>query len=340
MSRLIELKKQYPELTLSFFDIMVRMDTSKSYKYLPMMCKIFSNRFDVKEAWKNDDYLPKALEEMRSNFQEKGINCDELSDNQIYVLQNLTDLVSNDTFSILSNFIKYLDKGLIDNKDVTSYDGLDSLRSAVNMATIKEFNKELESQVVKEYEDDKWVVVRPLTFSASAKYGANTRWCTTYQKEKQYFEKYWRRGILIYFINKHTGYKFAGFKDITGGDEFSFWNQEDSRVDYLNVEADDYLFSVVKRIFKSELTNKNLCTNEIQEQVHEECIESYEKGLRVVPMEMTVPDVDRMAQEISDEIDMEVISRLRQAANQYNQSMIPVPAPPLQDLTEVPTMRG
>jgi hypothetical protein len=330
MSRLIELKKQYPELNLSFFDIMVKMDTSKSYKYLPMLCKIFSNRFDVKEAWKNDEYLPKALVEMRSNFKEKGINCDELSDNQLYFLQNLTDLISPDTFNILSNFIKYLDKGLIDNKDVTSYNGLDSLRSAVNMATIKEFNKELESQVVKEYEDDKWVVVRPLTFSASAKYGANTRWCTTYQKEKNYFEKYWRRGILVYFINKHTGYKFAGFKDITGGDEFSFWNQEDSRVDYLNVEADDYLFSVVKKIFKSEFTNKNLCDNEIQEQVHEECIESYEKGLRVVP---NVPDVDRMAQEISDEVEIQIIDRLREAANQYNQSMV-------QNLSEVQTMRG
>jgi len=338
MSRLIELKKQYPELNLSFFDIMTRMDTSKSYKYLPMLCKIFANRFDVKEAWKKEHNLQEIVKEMKHNIQDKGISNDDLTDNQNFVLQNLTDLISNDTFNILNSFIKYLDRGLIDNKDVTSYKDLESLRAAVNMATIKEFNKELEGQIIKEYEDDRWVVVRPLTFSASAKYGANTRWCTTYQKEKNYFEKYWRRGILVYFINKITGYKFAGFKDITGGDEFSFWNQEDSRTDYLNIEVDDYMFSVVKRIFKSDSTNKTLCSNEIQEQVHEECIEQYESKMRLVEMTPPPPmevEVARMANEIQEEVDTQVMNRLMDAVSRYNEAMTEP-----QDLTEVPRMRG
>ena len=77
-----------------------------------------------------------------------------------------------------------------------------------------------------------------------------------------------------------------------------------------------------------------MCDNEIQEQVHEECIETYEKGMRVVP------DVPRMAQEISDEIDVEVINRLRRAADQYNEALNIVPVTQAQDLTEVPTMRG
>jgi hypothetical protein len=142
---------------------------------------------------------------------------------------------------------------------------------------MKELTKDLEGQVIKEYEDERWVVVRPLTFSASAKYGASTRWCTTYQREKNYFEKYWRRGILVYFINKQTGYKFAGYKGLEGDSEFSFWNAEDNRTDYLEVEADDYLFPIVRKIFKSEQTNKNLCSDEIQEQVHTECLTGYEK---------------------------------------------------------------
>jgi ribulose bisphosphate carboxylase small subunit len=82
---------------------------------------------------------------------------------------------------------------------------------------------------------------------------------------------------LVYFINKKTGYKFAGYKGLLGGDEFSFWNSEDNRVDYLDVDADDYLFPIVRRIFKSTSTNKNLCSDEIQEQVHKECIQAYEK---------------------------------------------------------------
>ena len=85
------------------------------------------------------------------------------------------------------------------------------------------------------------------------------------------------KGILVYFINKITGYKFAGFKGIDGDSEFSFWNAEDSRVDYLDIDADDYLFPIVRKIFKSEYTNKNLSSDDIQQQVHDECLTSYEK---------------------------------------------------------------
>ena len=53
---------------------------------------------------------------------------------------------------------------------------------------MKELAKELEGQIIKEYEDEKWVALRPLTFSSSAKYGSSTRWCTTYQKEKNYLQ--------------------------------------------------------------------------------------------------------------------------------------------------------
>jgi hypothetical protein len=77
---------------------------------------------------------------------------------------------------------------------------------------MKEITKDLEGQIIKEYEDEKWVVVRPLTFSASAKYGASTRWCTTYQKEKNYFEKYWRRGIWFTSLTKRLVTNLQGIK--------------------------------------------------------------------------------------------------------------------------------
>ena len=51
MSRLDELKKQYPELNVTMFDMMARLDASKSYKYLPLMCKIFGSRFNPKKLW-------------------------------------------------------------------------------------------------------------------------------------------------------------------------------------------------------------------------------------------------------------------------------------------------
>ena len=55
MSRLDELKKQYPEMNITFFDVMTRLDVSKSYKYLPLMCKIFGERWNPKKVWHKDD---------------------------------------------------------------------------------------------------------------------------------------------------------------------------------------------------------------------------------------------------------------------------------------------
>jgi hypothetical protein len=183
--------------------------------------------------------------------------------------------------------------------------------------------KELEGQVIKEFEDEKWVAVRPLTFSASSKYGSSTRWCTTYQREKNYFEKYWRKGILVYFINKQTGYKFAGYKGLDGDSEFSFWNAEDSRIDYLDVNADDYLFPIVRRIFKSEMTNKNLSSDEIQEQVHSECILSYEKmRIQFRGDEMDGPVEIQQPTEESQEMDInEMRERLVEATRETHNNV-------------------
>ena len=277
MSRINELKKQYPELNITMFDLMVRLDTTKTHKYLPLMCKIFGKRFNAKEMWHKDE-LSMGLLELQSNLINKGISTDGLTDNQMFYLSNyITENFTIETYHTLNLFMEYMDKNMIEKNDVTSYKDIDDIRGVVTLAAMKGLTKELEGQVIKEYEDEKWVIVRPLTFSASAKYGSSTRWCTTYQKEKNYFEKYWRRGILVYFINKETGYKFAGYKGLDDDSEFSFWNAEDSRVDYLDVDTDDYLFPIVRKIFKSEFTNKTLCSDEIQIQVYTECISVYEK---------------------------------------------------------------
>jgi hypothetical protein len=298
MSRLDELKKQYPELNVTLFDMMTRIDTSKSYKYLPLLCKIFGQRFNPKNIWYKDDYTNYLLD-LQSNLINRGISTDGLTDNQMYYISNyFAEHFSNDTYQTIKEFMEYMERGQIENKDVTSYKDIESVRGAVTLASIKEYTKDLEGQIIKEFEDEKWIAVRPLTFSASAKYGASTRWCTTYQREKNYFEKYWRRGILVYFINKQTGYKFAGFKGLDGDNEFSFWNAEDSRIDYLDVNADDYLFPIVRKIFKSENTNKNLCSDEIQEQVHMECLRPYEKMRIEFADEMVQPREPEPIQEM------------------------------------------
>jgi hypothetical protein len=257
---------------MTIFDLFKRIDTTSTYKYFPLLCKIFGKRFNFLNQYDNNKVSKDIRKlEIHETLLGKGIATDGLTENELFYLHFIMDYFNDDSYFTIKDFMYYMEKNQIENKDVTSYSTIDDLRSAITLASVKELTKELESQVVKEYEDDKWLVVRPLTFQSSSKYGATTRWCTTYQKDKQYFQKYWQYGILVYFINKVTGYKFAGYKSLRDGDELSFWNAEDRRIDYLDVDADDYLFPIVRRILSSNKTNKELCSTEVQNQVMSEC---------------------------------------------------------------------
>lgn len=292
MSRIDELKKQFPELNITIFDIFKLIDTSKSYKYHQLLCKILGKRFKLESQYEKDVNLDIEFNNVKDSLTNRGISTKNLTKNEVLFISQLTDFFPNDSFTTIKEFIHYMDKNLIEDKDVSSYSTIDDLRNANSLASLKEINKDLESQTIKEYEDETWVVVRPLTFQSSVKYGASTRWCTTYKHDKEYFEKYWRKGVLVYFINKKTGFKFAGYKDLSLSslekDKLSFWNQEDSRVDYLELDVDDYLFPIVKKIFTSKDTNKNLCSDELQEKVHSECLSPFRKMSISVPVEELV----------------------------------------------------
>ena len=273
---------------------------------------------------------------MHSNLLDRGISTDNVTDNELFTFNYFADYLITDHLTTIKDFIRYMDKNLIQNKDVTSYSTIDDLRGAITMASMKEFNKDLEGQIIKEFEDEKWLIVRPLTFQASSKYGATTRWCTTSKQDKHYFEKYWGRGILVYFINKQSGYKFAGYKALKSDDEFSFWNAEDHRVDYLSVESDDYLYSIVRQIFKSNKTNKELCSTEIQNQVMSECNNNVKKLRQeddIVEMEVRAPRymgeaMMGMDEQIREEIDRDVVRQLREVAREhYPEDSISEPMP-------------
>ena len=297
MSRLTELKKQYPELNVSVIDILRRMDPTDSYKYLPLLCKIFSEKFKHGRSRRE---LQETLERYQSHLENRGVDFQNLALKELMAISEFGSIFYEENFMVSKEFIQMSEKNLLENKDITSYSGLEDMRQAISLASIKELNKALENEVHKEYEDEKWVCVRPLSFASSQKYGATTKWCTTYVAEKQYFERYWRRGILVYFINKLNGYKVAAFKALDGDSEFSFWNAEDSRVDFLEINFDDYLYSIIRAIFKSNKTNQSLCTEEIQKQVNFECVDHSIKKMAIreigEPVEIAV-EIDRLYSE-------------------------------------------
>jgi hypothetical protein len=272
MSRLTELKKQYPELNVSIIDVFNKIDGTKSYKYLPLLCKLFSSRFSLDEQFKNfkKGELDNEINYIRNKVS-KILNTSGLSNNEVYQLDIFLGFFNELDLQLFKTFKDLNERNLITNNDITSYKNFEEIGNSVSLAEIKMYEKEMSHQIVKEYEDDTWLIIRPLTFSSSSKYGAATKWCTTYKNDKQYFKRYWERGILIYSINKITGYKFATFKSLDGEQELSFWNATDQRIDFLEVDIEDYMYSVIKNILNSKKTNKDFCDDELIMSVEIEC---------------------------------------------------------------------
>jgi len=288
MSKIDSLKQQYPELGMSIMDLLVRMDNSKTNKYLPLLCKLFSKRY------KRNNWTLADTDEIKYQLTDKrGINTEGCSIEQQYFLYCFIDVLQIDNFTSFKEFQEYMERGLIENKDVLTYSTLEEIQQAVSVAVLKESAKDLENQVDKVYEDAEWLIVRPLTFEASSKYGAGTKWCTTQKNDKQYFTRYWSRGVLAYIINKQTGLKYGMFKEksLYEDGELSFWDAPDNRVDFLMMDIDEKLLPIIKQLIKSDKTNEQLCSDELIEAVWVECNPSEwaEKKLKRMLHEMSKP---------------------------------------------------
>jgi hypothetical protein len=75
--------------------------------------------------------------------------------------------------------------------------------SLVNKNVISEKFKVEPHEYIKLFENDDFLLVIPLTFEASCKYGAGTKWCTTSRDNDDMFKKHNRMGSLGYIVIKN-----------------------------------------------------------------------------------------------------------------------------------------
>ena len=91
-------------------------------------------------------------------------------------------------------------------KNLDSYDDISQLERVMDeldtIQTRKEKQKEAKSGVDKLYEDDRWLLVKPITYEGSCYYGSSTKWCTAAKDAPQHFKSYSKTGNLYYIIDK------------------------------------------------------------------------------------------------------------------------------------------
>ena len=272
MSRLDDLKKQYPELNITLIDLFKKFDPTSTYKYLPLLCKLMGRKFRLNTHFKegSPNYISEK-EKLEKSLYDYGIVKHKLNEKELLFASFFLYYYNSHNMQTLGRFISLMEDKKIEQNDVTKYSEFEDLENAVSLAELKESSKELENQIIREFEDEKWLMLRPLTWDASSKYGSSTKWCTTSKDDKGYFTKYWSRGTLLYVINKMTGYKFAVYKEYYDGDsghELSFWNSADNRIDSMDLDIDGYLFDKLREILKSKKTNKDFCTPELVNTVY------------------------------------------------------------------------
>jgi hypothetical protein len=263
MSKIKELKTN-SDNNLNFIEVLELFSPNKKSKYTDMLLRMMNRTKNF------DSHIKETKEEIVRMFDFiKAEDLEKFSPLQTLMIYKFIDSFFNqEDLTNFRKFAEYNERGLISQNDLTKYNSLEEVIQQLSLAELKVESKGLENEISKVYEDDEWLLVRPLTYLSSRKYGANTKWCTTQTDNPEYFLKYSKKGVLIYCINKVTGYKVASFYSLDKNDpEFSFWNQKDTRIDSLDSELTDELRKIVQETSKDKKakTNRFLLSDEQRE---------------------------------------------------------------------------
>ncbi len=307
MSRISELKKQNPVCNMSLIDCLSLLFGKTKYVDLYL-------KFDKDYKSENKNYEEELDDFFRTNEIECLLTIDELTLYDKYVLYRyISGIFNMETIKMMNTFIDLNERNLIEQNDITKYKSIDDMINQISLAQLKTIGKDLEKFIIKLIDDEEWLILKPLSWEASKKYGANTKWCTTSYDTDDYFYKYSKNGVLIYMINKKTGYKVASYNAKDEG--ISFWNQKDQRIDSMETLLPEDIKLFLIKHHTEEKLKPNFEYLSIEER--EEIMKSRDisrHSLRVVPIEETPVQVGDYFQDmemdtITPEIDLEMMQR-------------------------------
>ena len=129
---------------------------------------------------------------------------------------------------------KFVNKIKVAPKDINSYSPELISKILENLPESKrEKSKSISKEVVKIYEDENLLVIRPMTKEASCKYGTNTKWCTSGRLDNR-FSQHYDGGLLVYYIVKPSVEipnekfrKMASFQSVDNRYEYIWYDSKD-----------------------------------------------------------------------------------------------------------------
>lgn len=295
MSRTNQLRTN-PQNNINLYDLFSTVLTNQKSKYVELFLKI------LRKSKRVSRYGNEIRDHFKQTFGISKENFEKFEDFQVIAMYQILDAICNfEDIRQFNKFCEFNEKGLIQQNDISRYSTFDEIASATSLAELKVESKEFEKQIVVVFQDAEWMLLRPLTYEASKKYGSNTKWCTTSNNTPDHFFKYTTEGILIYCINKITGYKVAVYYSFNDNEsKFSFWNQQDSRIDSIECLLPENLKKVIYNecINENAKSNYSLLSKELR-QKQEEWLER--NNSEDSPRPQIAPIVERVVQ--ADEIE-------------------------------------
>ena len=176
---------------LSFYDVLVNDDFMKqtNYKYLDPLV----NQYFIYD-WFDNDLKVDEIEPLRR----------DIALRHLRTMMDMYENIVQKVWFFDNNKSKY------DKKDLNDYVGdtfdsqfLDFTDKLMQEKTNKQLKNEVKGSTKRVFENDKVLIVRPLSFESSCYYGAGTKWCTTSKDNPSYYENYSSTGGLYYIILKN-----------------------------------------------------------------------------------------------------------------------------------------
>ena len=219
--RLREIKKNNKNYDISLIDLLKLMDPSKNGKFVPLLLS------ELKHSDKVHHRSTRTADEL-------GIDSVDLSSTTLDILNLLCGRLGGERLMVdLINFNELLDKGQIKNSDINQYKTLNDI--SLELVKVEEELSGKKTNPKQEiiFEDDNYLIIKPLNLDSARKYGRGTKWCTS-SRDANYFYDY-SRGVLIYIIGKGNNPKYGVHFDLENY-KLSWWDTIDEQVDGLLVE--------------------------------------------------------------------------------------------------------
>jgi hypothetical protein len=171
-------------------------------------------------------------------------------------------------FEVIKDFEDLSQRNLLENKDIYSYESNQDIIEAVKTAKEKITRSEVkkkETEVL--YEDDRWLVIFPLSTRSSNLYGKATKWCVASEDQNygRYFKQYTENGVLVYLIDKNVKdsearnnifSKVAFHNDRNKQDGITLWDVVDTQMNVSNaMKVYSLVGSEIMTIINDKLEN-------------------------------------------------------------------------------------